>query len=522
MKMWIKRKRAAIIALGLFILCMMTACVSQPLEMADQSDKPALTYWAEMNRNAINVAPRFNDLLFFQEWQRRTGVKLDFIQTPSNSQRMGIQVLLSSGDLPDLMEYSWSSFPGGPEKLIKEGYILRLNDVMQYAPNLLAYLKANPEVDRQIKTAEGSYYVFPFVRGDDMLRTFQGPIIRKDWLLELGLDVPTTIDEWYVVLRAFKEKKGAEAPLTFLGVPNVLFGLEDGAFVGAYGVKKGFYLDGDEVKFGPAEPGYKEFLRTFHQWYKEGLIDLNFAAIDTQTMDSMIVSGKSGAAVWNAGAGIGKWQAILEQKNDQALLAPAPYPVLRAGERPKFGQKSHAFAGTGSVAISGKSKHVKEAVQLLDYGYSPEGHMLFNFGIEGLSYEMVDGYPKYTDIIMNNPDGLTPAEALSVYTRANYFGPFVQDRRYIEQYYHLPQQKEAAMIWADTDNDLYALPISHKTEQQFAEYSSIMLQVEKIVNEMSLKIIIGAESIDAFDAYKAKMEQAGLARAIDIEKASYK
>lgn len=60
----------------------------------------------------------------------------------------------------------------------------------------------------QIRTASGSYYAFPFIQGDDKLRTYQEPIIRKDWLDELRLDVPTTIDEW-TVLQAFKDKKGA-------------------------------------------------------------------------------------------------------------------------------------------------------------------------------------------------------------------------------------------------------------------------------------------------------------------------
>ena len=45
---------------------------------------------------------------------------------------------------------------------------------------------------------------------------FSGPILRKDWLDELGLEVPETIDEWENVLAQFKEKKGATAPLTIL------------------------------------------------------------------------------------------------------------------------------------------------------------------------------------------------------------------------------------------------------------------------------------------------------------------
>ena len=67
--------------------------------------------------------------------------------------------------------------------------------------------------------------------------------------------------------------------------------------------------------------------------------------------------------------------------------------------------------------------------------------MLFNFGVEGVSYEMKDGYPTYTDEVMKNPDGLSITQALSKYNLASYSGPFVQDRRYVEQYSALPQQK---------------------------------------------------------------------------------
>jgi putative aldouronate transport system substrate-binding protein len=359
--------------------------------------------------------------------------------------------------------------------------------------------------------------VFPFIRGDDQLRTYQGPIIRKDWLDELGLQTPTTMDEWYTVLKAFKEKKGVEAPLTFLGVPTTLFGIENGGFVGAFGVKKGFYLDDGQVKFGPVEEGYKHFLTTFRQWYAEGLIDKNIATVDTKTMDSNMITGRSGASIWNAGAGIGKWQQIVQEKHKKALFEPAPYPVLKKGERPKFGQRNYAYEGTGGVAISSNSQHAEEAAKLLDYGYGPEGHMLFNFGVEGTSYHMVDGYPKYTDLILHNPDKLAPAQALAMYSRASYFGPFVQDIRYIDQYYTLPQQKKAVQLWSDTDADRNMMPQIPKTEPENAELSSIMNDVMTLVDEMSLKIILGVEPVEAFDSYASQIKSLKIDRARQIQ-----
>ena len=491
---------------------------SSQAERASSSSVPKLTYWAELNGNAGSIVPTFQQVPFFREWQRQTGVELTFIQPPANQARESLNVLLASGDLPDMIEFEWDTFPGGPDKAIADGYILRLNDAIEkYAPNLRSYLREHPEIDKQIKTGSGSYYVFPFIRGDDRLLTYQGPIVRKDWLDELGLPIPETIEDWSRTLTAFKERKGAAAPLTFLGVPHPLFGLESGAFIGAFGVKKGFYLDEGRVKFGPLEPGYKQFLSLFRQWYADGLIDRNIATVDTKTMDANMVTGRSGASIWNAGAGIGTWQPFMQEKQPQVRLAPAPYPVLNKGERPKFGQRSLDYVGTGGVAISANSPNVEQAVRMLDYGYGEQGHLLFNFGIEGQSFEMIDGYPTYTDLILDNPDKLAPSQALAMYTRASYFGAFVQDGRYIEQYYILPEQRQAMDLWFATDAAEHRMPRVSLSEKENAELSAIMQDVETLVDETSLRIILGVEPPDSFDDSVAELRSLGIGRAIEIQ-----
>lgn len=533
----VKRKLAFIAKLTGFILLlgMLTACDQngtdsdskldersgssgyQTVSIASPNDDGKLTYWAELNGNAASIKSSFNEVPFFQEWQRRTGVNLQFIRPPANQAKEAINVLLTSGELPDMIEYEWSNYPGGPEKAIKDGYILRLNDVIdQYAPHLKQYLTEHPDIDMQIRTASGSYYAFPFIQGDDKLRTYQGPIIRKDWLDELGLDVPTTIDEWHTMLQAFKNKKGADAPLTFLGVPNPLFGIEGGGFIGAFGIKKGFYVEDGQIKFGAQEPEYKAFLSLFREWYAEGLIDKNLAAVDSETQDTNMTTGRSGASIWNAGAGIGTWLPILQETDPHAKLVPAPYPVMNKGDRPKFGQLAPAIGSSG-VAISSNSHHVEEAARMLDYGYGPEGHLLFNFGIEGVSFKMKDGYPTYTETILKNPDKWSPAQALAMYTRASYFGPFVQDMRYMEQYYILPEQKEAVQLWSSTDAVLHQVPTLPKTEKESTEMSVIMQEVNKVVDEMSLKIIFGIEPLDAFDTYVEQLKSLQIDRAIEIQ-----
>lgn len=494
---------------------------SGPVTYPIQTDEK-LSYWGEINGNLISVAATHDEIPFFQDWQKQTGVPLKFTAPPTGQVKEALNVMLASGDLPDMIEYNFlGDFPGGPEKAINDGYILKLNDLIdKHAPNLKKYLQDHPDIDKMVKTDSGSYYAFPFIRGDEFLRVFQGPIIRKDWLDELGLPVPETIDDWTKTLTAFKEKKGAAAPFSVVSKPRFFNESGNGAFLGAFGVTRGFYQEDGAIKFGPAESGFKEYLKLFRQWYADGLLDKNIATADSKALDGNMASGGTGASVGNAGGGIGKWQPLVEGNDPKAVLVAAPYPVLNKGETPKFGQKSQAYASEGTVAITASAKDPVLAVEMLDYGYSEEGHLFFNFGTEGVSYNMEDGYPKYTDLLLKNPDKLAPAQAISKYARGSYNGPFVQDQRYAEQFFALQTQRDAVGIWKNTDADKYNLPPITPTPEESSEYATIMNDINTLVDEMTLKIILGQEPLEQYESYVDKMKSLKLDRAIEIQKAA--
>ncbi|MGG1516436.1 extracellular solute-binding protein [Paenibacillus oryzisoli] len=481
-----------------------------------------LSYWATLQGNLVGVKSSLDEVPFFQDWQKKTGVTLKYTTAPNNGNEQQFNVMLASGDLPDMIEYNWTNgYPGGPEKAIKDGYILKLNDLIdKYAPNLKKYLKEHPEIDKMVKTDNGSYYVFPFIRGDSYLQVFHGPIVRKDWLDDLGLPVPTTIDEWYTTLKAFKEKKGASAPISFVGQPNPLNDTVTGDFVGAFGVTNGFYLDNGKIKYGPMEQGFKDFLATFRKWYAEGLIDKNLATTDMKAIDANFANGMTGATVGNAGGGIGRWQPIVAGKDPKAVLIGTTYPTLKKGDTPQFGQLDVPFTPSGSVAISAKSKNAELAVKMLDYGYSEEGKTFFNFGTEGVSYTMDNGNPRYTDLVMKNPDKLAVAQAMALYARGGYTGPFIQDKRYAEQYFALQTQRDAVTAWQKTDMVKHQLPPVTPTPDESTEFAKIMNDMNTLVNEMILKIVLGAEPVESFDKYAEKMKAMKIDRALEIQQAA--
>lgn len=475
-----------------------------------------LTYWVTLNSNVTAHSPSLNETEFAKELMKKTGINVKFLHPTQGQEKEQFNLLIASGDMPDIIDYNWLNFIGGPDKAINDGYILKLNETIdKYAPNLNKFLNDNPDIMKQVRTDTGSMYMFPFIRGDELLLVYNGPMMRADWLKELNLEVPTTIEEWENVLKEFKDKKGASAPFSYehSKTPNVGT-LYWGSIIGAYGITYGYYIEDGKVKFGPMEPQYKEFLTTLNKWYKEGLLDKNFATVDGKILGSNILGGKTGATVGYNGGGLGKWMQAMKEKDPNFELVAVPYPTLKKGETPKFGQMDQKFTGIGS-AITSKCKNVELAARFLDYGYTKEGIDLHNYGIENVSYTMVDNKPQYTDLIVNNPDKMTISQAMSKYMRT-YSGPFIQQKDYILNFYQLQQQKDALQTWAKTDAAKYYLPAITPLPEESSELAKIDNEIFTYVDEMLFKFVMGAEPLSNFDKYIEQIKKMNVDKAIKI------
>ena len=292
---------------------------SEPEGLYPYKDAPALKWWTLLDSKVSKIATGLNETAFAKDLIEQTGIKVEFIQPAIGQDTEQFNLMIAGGDLADIVEYRWlDKYPGGPEMAFKQNHMLKLNDYMEeYAPDFLSYLNANPSVDKMVKTDAGDYYGFPFVRGDISICVFQGPIVRGDWLEELNIPVPETIDEWTEMLRRFKNEKGATA--AFQGENGSLSAagqnpFKRGAFVGAYGAAMDFYLDPatDTFRYGPLEPGFKDFVVQMNAWYKEGLMDQSFMTDLRKDLDANMLSGATGATVGNAGGGIGTYDAAFK------------------------------------------------------------------------------------------------------------------------------------------------------------------------------------------------------------------
>ena len=472
-----------------------------------------LTWWKDMS-DLGTTYENFGDTPIAKKLHEETGINVEYMHPAQGQGDEQIQLLIASDDLPDIVKYSWNSYPGGPEMAINDEYIYELGDLIdKFAPALKKTLADNPEWDRQIKTDNSKYFSIPTFSEPGLLQICYGPTIRADWLKKVNMEAPTTIEEWEKVLTAFKDM-GVEYP--FIGS----FGQLLTTFASGFGFNSGWYHNDGQIKYGLAQPEYKEFLHTMSRWYKNGLIHPDFVSMDSAKINSDILNGKAGSTIFWAGSQMLPIIKAGESVNGFEIMG-VQFPSEKKGENAEYSYVMAQVLIAGGSAISTNCKNPELAMRLIDYTFTDKGRMLSCFGIEGESYNMVDGYPTYTDVIQNNPQGYTKAQAIAAYT-LNGHVPMVYDPRYIVQYYAEPELSAAQKEWNKTNMNDHVLPELYVPEEESATFSDIMVSVSTYADEMAIKFITGGESLDKFDEYVKQLETFGLNDAIKFKQDAYK
>ena len=477
-----------------------------------------LNIWA---RNTHNVVDNMKDMGCYQVITDNTNIKLNFISPVANQQQEQFNIMIASGEYPDIIEQLPDYYPGGFVKAHQDGVIMELSDLIdKYAPNLNALFETYPQVRDESMDENGNLFAIPMIRGGNIVRTYTGPIVRADYLQKFGLDIPTTIDDWHNMLTIFKNN-GITYPLT--ATRNYFY--SQAVFQGAFGVNAVFYMDNGKIHYGPYEEGWKEYVKTMAQWYKEGLLDSEIMSNDQSIADSKIKTQGAGAFVGTCGNSIGGYMQDMQSSNPEFDLVAVPYPVLNEGETNRFVQRDSIAQPRNGSSITTTCEHPEIAMAFLDYGFSKEGHLALNFGVEGESYEMVDGSPKYTEIVTNNPEGFSVSKAGSLYARAFTFGTMVQDVKYGEQFYGMPRQLEAGSVWTQGLEEIQKnnpRVLGDITLEQSDETTSMQNEINTYTSEMFVRWIMGRENIDeTWDAYKHQLQQMGIETILQYKQEAY-
>lgn len=480
-------------------------------------DEPTtLSYFVADDSNAAIMTTDWNDNEFYQEMERRTGVHLEFEMVSSADYQTNFNLMIASGNLADMIYVGASYYAEGVDAAIDDGYFLDLTDLVdEYMPNYEKVRTSDVQYELLSTTDSGRLGAVYELR-----QSKQGPWlglwIRQDWLDDLGLETPVTFDDYHEVLTAFKNEKGATAPLilNFSGSDG-----EFGTMSGGLNVLNSWQLDETgKVNFGPYMDAWKEYVTIMHQWYTEGLIDPDFMATDERTADmAKVVTGASGvfAALYTMPS---VYEAASEDPNMN--LAPVNPPVMNEGDEGHIRLRDSYTSG--NTAISADSENWEVALRWLDYLYTEEGALLANYGVEGDTFEFDEnGEPVFTDKILNNENGWTMTQ-----TVASYLCPSAGIANWSDWTRELagvPEKDQACYdVWSEFSDD-WRLPSSVTlTQDESTERAALYADISTIVKEQTAQFISGALDIEEnWDAYISALEASGMERAIEITQAAY-
>lgn len=480
-------------------------------------DEPTtLSYFVADDSNAAIMTTDWNDNEFYQEMERRTGVHLEFEMVSSADYQTNFNLMIASGNLADMIYVGASYYAEGVDAAIDDGYFLDLTDLVdEYMPNYERIRTSDVQYELLSTTDSGRLGAVYELR-----QSKQGPWlglwIRQDWLDDLNLDTPVTFDDYHEVLTAFKNEKGATAPLilNFSGSDG-----EFGTMSGGLNVLNSWQLDETgKVNFGPYMDAWKEYVTIMHQWYTEGLIDPDFMATDERTADmAKVVTGASGlfAALYTMPS---VYEAASEDPNMN--LAPVNPPVMNEGDEGHIRLRDSYTSG--NTAISADSENWEVALRWLDYLYTDEGALLANYGVEGDTFEFDEnGKPVFTDKILNNENGWTMTQ-----TVASCLCPSAGIANWSDWTRELagvPEKDQACYdVWSEFSDD-WRLPSSVTlTQEESTERAALYADISTIVKEQTAQFISGALDIESnWDAYISALEASGMERAIEITQAAY-
>jgi len=286
----------------------------------------------------------------------------------------------------------------------------------------------------------------------------------------------------------------------------------------AWGLDYSFYVVNGKVFNGATSPEFKEWLTLMNRWYKAGLIDQDFISRKYEQLRSLVVEGRVGVYWGLLNRDMGGFTPLGKKSNPKFSLMAAAWPQGKDGKSYSFDTSgANDYPGSGA-AVSTKSKRPIESIKWINFWWTETGHTLANFGIEGLTYNWVNGYPKYTDLIMKNPDGLSVVNALSKYAPDGGGGrTWRQDSRDWEQMMAIPEQFESGKMLVATSDMSRVMPAISPTAEESRELAQILNQVSTYRDEMVAKFIVGTEPLTKFDEFVTRINGMGMPRAIAIQ-----
>ncbi|HHY10732.1 MAG TPA: extracellular solute-binding protein [Firmicutes bacterium] len=333
------------------------------------------------------------------------------------------------------------------------------------------------------------------------------------WLEALGADKPATMDEFYELLKAFKEENPGNVdeviPLTAANATELRTGL-----LANFGIVQdgGIYEDDGVVKLAWIQPEYKEYLKYMNRLYEEELLDNQMFS---HTWEQFIAKGRQVGV-------LSTWPIVMVGFHDasEAMNYPVLPPMTSATNDKKMTIEISDIR-RGRAAITVANKYPEATMRWIDHAYSEEGTLLARLGIEGKTYI----WNEQGQWVLLADEGLSTTQtnakhAIGVGTNV----PMVLTREFFEKEGDNPTIL-AIYEWIIEELHPYAkmpYPLVYFTEDEIDTINMYQLDIDTFFQQMEAKFITGAESIEkGWDNYVKTMNSLGVAEFVGAYQSAY-
>lgn len=400
-------KRVVILVLMVFLTTAVFATGQQEKTAAEEVPvNPAGVYPIVDEKVTISAfvvqSPRVEDLTTNDatiEMENKTNIHLDMIVVPQAVAKEKKQLLLASGDYPEIF---LSGDFTNEDILVygaKQGIFIPLNDLIEkYGVNVKRAEEDIPGFLNDLTAPDGKIYGIPSV--DECYHCSYNPKlwINTEWLDKLGLDIPETTEEFYQVLKAFKTQdpngNGIADEIPLSGSPKGWYSTTEHFLMNAFIFDDGattnqeyfFQVKDGTLDFVADKPQWREGLRYMNRLFMEGLFD---PAAFTQDGSQLKQIGNNSDAVILGATAAGHPGVFVNLSPDKprhkqyTSVAPLKGPE---GVRQSVVTPFKAIKGAGFV-ITDKCRNPEAAFRLLDFIYSFEGSMLLDVGPKGKAWD---------------------------------------------------------------------------------------------------------------------------------------
>lgn len=441
-----------------------------------------------------------------------TGINLDYTVYAMLSDNMTL--MISSGDWTDIICKINENYSSGIAGALSEEVVMDIAPYLEeYAPDYYAVINSKPEYEKTAYTDDGQMGAFYKIQSG----ATSGWAIRKDWLDEAGItEIPETYDEFEdAALAMLSNHPEADAAIAMAG-SFVAEGYE-GEIMYGYNMQTlnqtDFRVEEDgNISYVWTSDDARSYIEMVARWTQEGIFNVDQILTGDLADHGNDLYVGTALAKFNGAEMFGDDQLAIADDADFEIV-PMKVLTVNKGDTLRVGGALDSVSVAWS--LSGTCHDVETLISAINWIYTEEGTVAMNFGLEGTTYTKDDSGYHFTDLVMNNPDGVAQFLAVSIATGLEVPG-VIMDEQAIAKFTN-DQQLNALEYWKTQELGTDAILKGSLTAEETEAISSYA-DIDTVVQERMMAFATGSEEItdETWNDFVETVENMGIDEIIAV------